>query len=256
MSETCAKLGVYNNLCGECEPLCKRCGAKSGFKLSNSKGLRYKGLSWDDNSMYAGSVTVRNICLLARYGNGGKFAGKAESIISAKSYGQSAGAESEPHWYGNCKHGDTAQKKCCTNAFLAVSGVKSWDLFSTGNQCGGDLDKDSVTSSVTCIFSEKSLEAESKPPKPRDGDSKGGFLVSGGEVGESTYRSKNGKCEFVLDGDGALLVQKDDKTIWQKDLKGVQDPPLKMVMGKDGNLAVYDGSGRSVTTVKVVMHYM
>jgi hypothetical protein len=243
----CVKLGVSDNLCGQCEPLCKRCGSKAGFMLSATDGLRFKGYSFDDNAVYVGSNMVRNMCMLARYGNKGTFKGNTADIVSAKSYAESSRTKEQPHFYGRCTIGDKSQEACCSNSKLVSSGF-DWLKFATGNQCGSDLDKDWITSKVVCIFDEKAMQEAQKPPDPRDGDSMGGFLVSQGELDETTYRSKNGKFDFVLDDGGAMLVQKDKKTIWSKVMTGKKVSPYKMVMGKDGDLIVYNGAGDAVWT--------
>ena len=68
LSEECKKLGVKDNLCGECLAL-----AGGGFQLKEPKmGLRFSGASFDDQNLATGSYQTMNICSLARYGNGGK----------------------------------------------------------------------------------------------------------------------------------------------------------------------------------------
>jgi hypothetical protein len=244
-ADPCGPLGVTDNLCGKCVPLCTRCDSKSGFMLTNAKGLRFNGYSFDDQNVKPGSIQVRNMCMLARYGNEGKFNGNAEDIISEASYAESSDSISQPHWYGNCKKGEKGMSECCSNSELVKSGF-SWFQYATGDDCGSNLDKDSVTTKLVCIFNDKAFEEAKKPPVPRDGDDIGGGLMSIGEVDETTYRSLNGKCDFILDDDGAMLVQQDKKTIWQQMFAGKTASPYRMVMSKSGNLQVYSGESKQV----------
>ena len=215
-ADPCTNLGVQDNLCGKCQPLCKRCGAKDGFILKNSKGLRFKGYSFDDQNTKPGSIQVRNICMLARYGNEGSFKGKAAALISEKSYMESSSDVSQPHWFGNCEPGEYGKEGCCSNSKLVESGF-NWFKYGTGNDCVGDLDKDSVTTKIVCIFDEKSTERDKLPPVPRDGDNKGGGLESVGALDETTYRSRNGVCNFILGNDGSMLIAKTDLKKMSKD---------------------------------------
>jgi len=238
-ADPCGPLGVSDNLCGKCTPLCAKCGAKEGFELTNDQGLRFDGFSFDDQNVKSGSIQVRNMCMLARYGNLGKFEGKAEDIISVASYAESSTTIEQPHWYGNCAAGAGGMEKCCSNDVLVESGF-NWK-YATGDNCGSNLDLDKVTTKLVCIFNEKAYEEAKKPPVPRDGDNIGGELVSVGEIDQTTYRSPNGECDFILDDDGAMMVQKKSKTIWQKMFTGKTASPYRMVMSKDGNLKVYSG---------------
>ena len=58
-SSDCVGLGVKDNLCGQCVPLCDRCDADAGFKLVNPAGLRFAGSTFDDSSLGKGSIQVR-----------------------------------------------------------------------------------------------------------------------------------------------------------------------------------------------------
>ena len=218
-ADPCTSLGVHDNLCGMCKPLCPRCGSREGFILENDKGLRFKGYSFSDKNLEPGSNQVRNICMLARYGNEGTFQGTAAELISDKSYGQSSSDVSEPHWFGSCHPGEYSTQGCCANSQLVESGF-NWFKFGTGDDCIGDLDKDLVTSSIVCIFDEESMERAKMPPVPRDGDNKGGGLESVGEVDKTTYRSPNALCNFMLDNDGSMLISKTNleqiSTDWKK----------------------------------------
>ena len=51
---------------------------KEGFILENDHGLRWgpKELGFDDNRLSAGEYNGQNYCMLAKYGNKGKFSSK------------------------------------------------------------------------------------------------------------------------------------------------------------------------------------
>jgi len=64
LDDACKKLGVTDNLCGQCVADGK------GWKLVNDKaGLRWGGKSFDDNQNGKGTIQAQNICALAAYGN-------------------------------------------------------------------------------------------------------------------------------------------------------------------------------------------
>ena len=64
---SCSKLGIKDNLCGRCEPLCEHCDAAVGFKLVADKGLRFGQYTFDAEKIAAGNYQPRNLCALARY---------------------------------------------------------------------------------------------------------------------------------------------------------------------------------------------
>jgi hypothetical protein len=142
-SEECKKLGVTDNLCGKCEAL-----PNGGFKLSETKqGLRYAGASFDDNNVQAGSYQAGNICILARYGNGGM----VDFNPTDKCFGNKITAGPQKHWYGNCAKGALQQQTCCSNSALLDSRFE-WTHFSLGNSCSGDNDLDDPLGEVNCWF--------------------------------------------------------------------------------------------------------
>lgn len=148
----CDQLGVKDNMCGECIKLCDKCTGKEGFILENSRGLRWgpDELGFDDNQLTAGNYNGQNYCMLAKYGNKGKFTSK--DFPSSRSFLKTAsGASSQKHFYGNCNKGSTSEASCCTNARLLESGW-DWSKFSRGNTCSGDGDLDRPSKTLICYF--------------------------------------------------------------------------------------------------------
>jgi len=90
-----------------------------------------------------------NICILARYGNGGAI----QFNPTTKCAGSTVrGPADVPHWFGNCKKDDMQRSSCCSNAALLDSRF-DWTQFSKGNSCQGDDDLGmilSVSSSCGC----------------------------------------------------------------------------------------------------------
>ena len=139
--KACRRLGIKDNLCGECTTL-----PNGGFKLYSKHGLRFNGLSFDDNQHGKGSYQAQNICMLAKYGNKGKISRYA----SDQSYGRTGrGVSGQPHFFGNCGKDYSPYKKCCTNAKPLDSGF-DFNQFSKGNSCRGDGDRDAVLSEINC----------------------------------------------------------------------------------------------------------
>jgi hypothetical protein len=91
-STTCAALGVNDNLCGACTKI------PSGFMLYNPGGLRFNGYGFDDKEFGKGSIQVQNVCLLARFGNRGKY---STSMPTGESRAFSGGPTG-PHYFGAC----------------------------------------------------------------------------------------------------------------------------------------------------------
>jgi len=97
MNAQCTALGIKDNLCGTCTAL-----AGGGVKLSNVRGLRFNGASFDDNQNGKGTYQAQNICMLAKYGNKGKI----DFYAKPSSYGVTGGGvPGQVHWFGNCRKG-------------------------------------------------------------------------------------------------------------------------------------------------------
>ena len=64
MTPQCVALGVADNLCGECAPVCDRCDADVGFKLVSKDGLRFGAGTFDEKSLAKGSVQVRGVLVI------------------------------------------------------------------------------------------------------------------------------------------------------------------------------------------------
>lgn len=255
-TDSCSNFGVKTNLCGQCEPLCKKCGMREGFILKNSNGLRFKGFTFDDNKLKPGDNQVRNICMLARYGNEGTWTDNTKDIISAKSFGESSPDSEQPHWFGNCDPDpkDLSMLECCSNSML-IGPEHNWFKYGSGNSCAGDLDKDRVTTMITCIFDEKSYTEKSTPPVPRDHDNIGGGLISDGdEIDLTNYRSLDGRWEFVLGNNGKMFIMNrhTQETIWMVNMQvgGAAVSPYRLVMQASGNLVVYNGQKSAVWSSK------
>ena len=156
LSSGCKKLGIMDNLCGECTAL-----PGGGFQLKESKaGLRFAGASFDDNQNGKGTYQAMNICSLARYGNGGKIQFQPTKDCAGKT-GQGSG--NQIHWYGNCRKGSSRDATCCSNAALLKSGF-DWTKFSRGNSCRGDRDTDRILEQVKCYFSSTPSLSEAETP--------------------------------------------------------------------------------------------
>ena len=139
----CKRLGIEENLCGECHAL-----SGGGVKVVSRHGLRFNGASFDDNQNGRGTYQAQNICLLAKYGNKGVI----RQYPKPESYGVSgSGVPGQVHWFGNCGKNYNPYKKCCTNAALLKSGF-DWNQFSKGNSCRGDGDRDTILREVNCWF--------------------------------------------------------------------------------------------------------
>jgi hypothetical protein len=148
-----------------CEKLCERCDADAGFKLINDDGLRYGAYTFDASKLTAGSNQPRNMCALARYGNGGVVNPRSSPIASAKSYATlAATGKPQQHWYGSCANGDSKEGQCCANANL-LDGKIDWDSFSHGSTCAGNTETNQVVEELSCIFSEEAYEKATAPPK-------------------------------------------------------------------------------------------
>merc|ERR1712127_1112628 len=148
----CDQLGVKENMCGKCRTLCPKCTGKEGFILENDHGLRWgpKELGFDDNRLSAGEYNGQNYCMLAKYGNKGKFSSK--DFPSSRSYLKTASAaDSQKHFYGNCAKGSKSEQSCCTNARHIPSGF-DWSTLATGNSCSGDSDTDRPSKTLICYF--------------------------------------------------------------------------------------------------------
>ena len=77
-----------------------------------------------------------NICILARYGNGGAI----QFNPTTKCAGSTVrGPADVPHWFGNCQKDDMQESSCCSNAALLDSRFE-WTHFAKGNSCQGDDD--------------------------------------------------------------------------------------------------------------------
>lgn len=244
----CKKLNIVNNLGGLCEPLCEREGCNNvdiGFKIVNNKGIRYKGYSFDDNNIDAGSAQPRNICALARYGEDKTI----EKVASDASYGKGDKSVEQPHWYGNCNVGDNAKRECCSNAMLYQNTKMDWQSFAHGNQCTGDSDKDAVITEIVCIYDKEKFKVLNKPMVPDSKLIKGKSLSSEADKDWDKYLwSPNKKYYFQINptsGEPEIRKRADKQRTWRSDLdssRGSGPYKLKFVGGGKCVIVNKDGS--------------
>ena len=89
-----------------------------------------------------------NICILAKYGNGGQVQFSPTPECAGTTI---RGLTKQPHWYANCDKGDKNQKECCANAAVLQSGFE-WTKFASGDHCPGDADIGmSLSVSFSCV---------------------------------------------------------------------------------------------------------
>ena len=82
---------IKDNQCATCTAL-----PNGGVRLENEKGLRFNGASYDDNEIGKGSYQAMNICMLAKYGNGGTITKPATPDCAG--FSNYNGANNQVHW--------------------------------------------------------------------------------------------------------------------------------------------------------------
>ncbi len=127
-------------MCGDCVRI------PGGFAIRNKGGLRFLGRTFDDNKMGKGSIQVQNVCLLAKYGNGGQYGSRGMPSGQSMAVG---GGPRGPHWFGNCNPSDPCAK--CSNSKIMDQGA-DFGAFAHGNKCAGDHDLDGAWTEVQCYF--------------------------------------------------------------------------------------------------------
>eukprot|EP00961_Rhodomonas_salina_P080061 1076200-Rhodomonas_salina.1 len=248
-SRECHKLGIMNNMCGECKPLCKNCDATAGFILKNPDGLRYMDKAFDDNNHRAGDIQPQNVCILARYGNKGTITKAPEDTSYMKPVTDPAVKDQE-HWFGNCAPGSASDKTCCSNAFLLQSKF-DWGQFSSGNTCGGDLDTDKPAQELFCVYDSAAFARQRRPPGPPKWPphtlKMSDDLESDKDQDRRQLLSKNGVCHAVVQEDGNLVVYRESgQSLWSSGTAGKGKGPYKLVMQTDGNLVLYDSKSAAL----------
>jgi len=247
----CTKLGIGDNLGGDCKPLCENCDSLSGFMLVNEDGLRYKDMAFDDNNFKAGNIQAQNICMLARYGNKGTMAVTPDAS-SYMALVDKKGVEEQPHWFGACKAGSAQEKTCCTNAAVMTTGY-DFDTFATGSQCRGDFDKATPAKVLFCVFDSAAFVRQSRPAGPPaypplklvSLES----LKSNGKVAESNLLAANGmySCSLLRNGNFAVYRQ-GGVILWQTSTVGKGTGPYSLTLQSNGNLDLIDTPGKTVWT--------
>ena len=255
----CAALGVKDNLCGRCEPLCKQCGASAGFRLINGYGLRFGPASFDAAAAGAGSVAARNLCALARYGNGGRPQPAAADTSFAKAAADGA-VPSQPRWFGACKAGDAAAATCCVNARPVAAGF-DWNSFAVGDACAGGGAAGPVAAQLDCVFDKEAYAAGLAPAARLVAPA--ALHSDAAEAAGSSLQSANGMCRATLEATGELAVYMKGsgggfgpgpgggKEQWAaRGLAGAGAPygPYALGMAGDGGWAVRNKDGVAVWT--------
>jgi len=218
LGSACKALGVLDNMCGKCTAL-----PGGGFQLEETKaGLRYAGASFDDNQIGKGSYQAMNICILARYGNGGKIT----YMPTTKSGGHTGrGVSSQVHWYGNCRKGSTRETSCCSNAALLKSGF-DWTKFSRGNSCRGDGDRDRVLDRVKCYWETTPAPGMPALPPPAPPPLGGNTLPP--QIGGTTSKLAEPPASAKLMSKGKSLLNMECAK-W-RDKRGVKSESAQMKM--------------------------
>ena len=144
----CAVLQHYFG--GNCANIHKHAGKGSGFevygfKLTSAHGLMYREKSFDAHMVAAGSNNVRNACLLALYGSGGKF----RWTPNKSSFAAARGVPTQ-YWFGGCAPGGSCNR--CLNTDLLQAGQR-FD-FTSGSSCGGSDDTSMAWTQLTCLWNE------------------------------------------------------------------------------------------------------
>ena len=247
-TRTCRKLGITDNLGGECKPLCDNCDSLAGFMLVNEDGLRYKNLAFDgsEGRFEAGTIQAKNACMLARYGNKGSM----KSVPDGASYMTLVDkkVKKQVKWYGDCRLGAKTEEKCCTNAKVMTAG-SDFTKFATGGQCGGDLKKGRPTKTLFCVFDKGAYIRQSRPagppkypPKLLTGNKK---LMSNGKIHQMNLLSPNGLYSASMQRDGNFVVYRQGGiALWSTKTSGKGTGPYRLVMQGDGNLVLYDKAGK------------
>lgn len=239
----CKKLGIEENLGGECKPLCESCDSMAGFMLVNDDGLRYKDKAFDDNNYGAGSTQAKNVCMLARYGNKGKMTVTPDSM-SYMALADTKVVKKQVHWYGSCKEGDLNQATCCTNSAVMSSGF-DFMSFATGGQCAGDYATGVPTSVLFCVFNKAAFIRQSRPAGPPaypEFQLKGGqSLLSNGKVSQMNMLSENGMFSCQMQRNGNFVVYRQGGVVlWETKTGGQGEGPYRASFQTDGNFVIND----------------
>eukprot|EP00960_Hanusia_phi_P030178 748428-Hanusia_phi.AAC.1 len=238
MSRTCRKLGVEINFCGECKLLCPDCDADVGFKIENLEGLRYRDYSFGEANLQAGHNLPINACLLARYGNEGKYSKIPDKMSHFLKLPQKS-VDEQFYWHSNCTEGEKSQESCCTNARVMPSGFDwyIWGLKALISEYKTNQD---------IIFKGKQLSgvkpSNNAPPTQLRTSQE---LKSNSEFTGSYLLSNNGLYSAVMQTDGNFVVYRQGRSaLWSSATYGRGTPPYRAIMQTDGNFVVYDSSNK------------
>jgi len=245
----CTKLGIKENLGGECKPLCEFCDSAAGFKLVNPDGLRYKDLSFDDRRYSAGETQPLNACMLARYGNKGQITLVPEDSSYFKA-SIKASVKKQANWFGGCPEGSDDDAQCCSNAKLLQDGF-DWTSFAKGSTCQGTPGTSTPASQLVCIFDKAEMDRQMQPPAPpvfpADKLVVGGLLSSSGSKDKTCIMSPNGFFQMCLRNSGNIKVLgPENKELWSSETAGKgAGGPYKLQLTR-ADLILSDKDGVSV----------
>lgn len=105
--------------------------------------------TWDDDDHTAGNLGPRNVCLLAKYGDGGAY---RPDIPTRKSYAELAHSSIRaPHYFGNCRAGTCDD---CYNSNLMHPGTQWSKVIGIGDTCkgGNEGHVDTAWARLVCYF--------------------------------------------------------------------------------------------------------
>jgi len=248
-TRACTKLGIANNLGGDCKPLCENCDSLSGFMLVNEDGLRYKDMGFDDHHFEAGSIQAQNICMLARYGNKGKMSVTPDTS-SYMALVDKKGVKDQVHWFGDCKAGSKKEKRCCTNSRVMTASY-NFGTFATGGQCGGDTDTGKPTKVLFCVFDKSAFIRQSRPSGPPvyPPEKLVGLmsLKSNGKVSKRNMLAHNGlySCSMLRNGNFVVYSQ-GGTVLWETKTASQGTGPYRLTLQSDGNLVLLDKTDKAL----------
>jgi hypothetical protein len=183
------------------------------------------------------------MCILARYGNGGKVTALPTSASFAAATTEDKKRRS---WYGRCDEGDA--RGCCDNGAVLSSGF-DWGKFAMGSACQGNADRSKVTVELSCFFDDD-IKYDSQPPP--DPDPVDFFEVPEAlESDEEPWAAKlvnlDGTCQLAMQDNGNLAVTRvaGQKVVWQAGSAGGK-APYSLGMVDQGNLVLSDATGKSL----------
>ena len=185
------------------------------------------------------------MCILARYGNGGK----VTAVPTAASFAVATTEDkTRRSWYGGCAAGDS--RACCDNGAVLASGF-DWGRFAMGSACEGNADRSRVTVALTCFFDDDIQYAQQPPPEPDPVDffEIPEVLESDEEPFASRLVNLGGTCQLAIQDTGRLAVTKvaGQDVLWRSgDGPAGGTAPYSLGIFDQGNLVLSDATGKSL----------